>query len=127
MEARRIYLSIFGRPIPPIVQERFIAASAQLDRTVSPQELEEYGRLLAACTDLEAVEVAGRYTRRMKLLSRKFRLMVYLAETLPENQSFFVNERSSFLAGLWHSIAGTIWTVLKVIKGLWLLKRNGIV
>jgi hypothetical protein len=121
-EARRIYRALFGRPIPPIITARFAAASEQLEAAVDPQELAAYRRFIAACPDLEAGEVAGRYTRRLKLLSRKFRLMVYLAETLPENQPFFVNERTNFLAGLWHCCAGAARTAFKLAKGVWLLR-----
>ena len=121
-EAGRIYFAIFGRAMPPIVQERFAAANERLEQAAGPRELAECRRIVAACADLEAVEVAGRYTGRLKLLSRKFRLMVYLAETLPENQSFFVNETSSFPAGLWHGFAGGVRTVFKLLKGLWLLR-----
>ena len=123
IEARRIYAAIFGRAIPPIVQGRFAVASARLDRTVAPQELAAYGRIVATCVDLEALEVAARYTRRLPLLSRKFRLMAYLAETLPENQPFFVNERGSFLVGLWQSAFGVLATVFKLLKGFSLLRR----
>jgi len=123
MEGRKIYTAIFRRPVPPVVIQRFIAASAQLHRTVDPQELDRYYRAVAKCADLEALEIAARYARRSRLLSRKFRLMVYLAETLPENQPFFVNERSNLLAGLWHSFTGVLWTAWKALKGVWLLKR----
>ncbi len=123
VEARRIYAALFGRAIPPIVQDRFVAVSERLSRTVAPQELAAYGRIVAACADLEALEVAARYTHRLPLLSRKFRLMAYLAETLPENQPFFINERGSFLIGLWQSAIGVIATVFKLLKGVWLLRR----
>lgn len=123
-EAHNIYAAIFGRPVPPIIVERFAAASAQLHRTVDPQELDRYYRAVAQCADLEALELAARYTRRSTLLGRKFRLMVYLAETLPENQPFFVNERSSLLAGLWHTLYATFWTAWKLLKGLWLLRKG---
>jgi hypothetical protein len=122
-EAHKIYTAIFGRAIPRIVQERFVAASERLERTVAPQELAAYGRIAAVCDDLEALEVAARYSRRLPLLGRKFRLMVYLAETLPENQPFFVNARGSFLVGLWQSAIGVLTTIFKLLKGLWLLRR----
>ena len=123
MEAHKIYAAIFHRPVPPIVIERFAAASAQLHQMVDPPELNRYYRAVAQCADLEALEIAARYTRRSTLPSRKFRLMVYLAETLPENQPFFVNERSSLPAGLWHTFTAVLWTAWKMLKGVWLLKR----
>jgi hypothetical protein len=121
-EARKIYFAIFRRAIPPIVAERFAAANERLERAAGPRELAEHRRIVAECADLEAAEVAGRYTGRLKLLTRKFRLMVYLAETLPENQPFFVNETSSFLTGLWQGFAGGVRTIFKLLKGVWLLR-----
>ncbi len=49
--------------------------------------------------------------------------MAYLAETLPENQAFFVNEQSSFFGGMARSAAGVFRTVYKMLKGLWLVRR----
>jgi hypothetical protein len=122
-EARKIYAAILGREIPPIVLNRFVIASKRLNRSVPQVEMDSYYRAMMACDDLEALELAARYTRSFPLLSRKFRLMAYLAETLPENQSFFVNERSSFFDGMAHSAAGVFRTAHKMLKGLWLVRR----
>jgi hypothetical protein len=122
-EGRKIYAAIFGREIPPVVLDRFVAATKRLNRSVPQAEMDGYYRAMLACNDLEALEVAGRYTHKLLLLSRKFRLMAYLAETLPENQSFFVNERSSFAAGMARSAAGVFRTTFKLFKGLWLARR----
>jgi hypothetical protein len=121
-EAAAIYHAIFGRPIPPIVERRFTAASALLDASVSPAELDAYRRAIAGGGDLEALELAARYTRRLPLLSRKFRLMAYLAETLPENQGYFVNERSSFLAAVFVLAGAGVRTGWKMARGLWLVR-----
>ena len=122
-EGRKIYAAIFGREIPPAVLGRFVVATKQLNRSVPQAEMDPYYRALLACHDLEALEVASRYTHKFPLLSRKFRLMAYLAETLPENQPFFVNERSSFLIGMARSAAGALRTVFKLLRGLWLVRR----
>jgi hypothetical protein len=122
-EARKIYAAIFGREIPSLVRDRFVVASKRLNQAVPQAEMDSYYRAVSACTDLEALELAARYTRRFALLSRKFRLMAYLAETLPENQAFFINERSSFLNGMARSATGGFRTVYKMLKGLWLVRR----
>jgi hypothetical protein len=122
-EARKIYAAIFGREIPPLVLDRYVIASKRLNQSVSQAEMDSYYRAMMACPDLEALELAARYTRRFPLLSRKLRLMAYLAETLPENQAFFINERSSFIGGMARSAAGVFRTVYKMLKGLWLVRR----
>jgi hypothetical protein len=123
-EGRRIYAAIFGREIPPLVLDRYVIVSKRLNQSVPQPEMDSYYRALMACDDLEALELAARYTRKYPLLSRKFRLMAYLAETLPENQAYFINERSSFIRGMARSAAGGFRTVYKMIKGLWLVRRG---
>ena len=122
-EARKIYAAIFGREIPPLVLDRFVVASKRLNQSVPQAEMDSYYRAMSACADLEALELAACYTRRFASLSRKFRLMAYLAETLPENQAFFINERSSFLSGMARAWTGGFRTVYKMLKGLWLVRR----
>jgi hypothetical protein len=123
MEAEKIYKAIFQQSPPAEVTGRFIPASERLDQAVDAEELTRYRGILANCADLEAAEIATRYLRRSDLLTRKFRLMAYLAETAPENQHFFINERSSFLIGFWQSALGTLHTVFALVKGVWLLRR----
>jgi len=122
-ESEKLYKAIFGGDIPQGLRKRFCVASDLLNAAVLPTELDRYYRAMLACADLEALELAARYTHRLPLLSRKFRLMVYLAETLPENQPFFINERPGFLAGMARSAAGTFRTVFKMMKGLWIMRR----
>lgn len=121
-EGRKIYTAIFGREIPPIVLDRFMAASKRLNALTAQTEVDRCTRALLACPDPEALELAARYTRRLPLLTRKFRLMAYLAETRPENQHFFINQRSSFVGGLFHVAWAGLHTVWKMLIGLWLLR-----
>jgi len=122
-EARKIYVAIFGRELPSVLLDRFVIASKRLNQSVPQAEMDSYYRAILACDDLEALEVAARYTRRLPLLSRKFRLMAYLTETLPENQAFFINERSSFVGGMARSAIGVFRTAYKMARGFWLLRR----
>ncbi len=121
-EACRLHATLFGVPAPTIIQQRFAAASEQMDRGISPDDLAWYHRALDRIGDLEALEVATRYLRRRDLLFRKFRLMTYLAETQPEYQRFFINERSSFIAGFFRCALSTFRTGWKLCKGAWLLR-----
>ena len=62
-EARKIYAAIFGGEIPPIVLDRFVIASKRLNKSVPQVEMDSYYRAMMACDDLEALELAARYTR----------------------------------------------------------------
>ena len=122
-EAARIYRAIFGDEVPGVVAERFVGASAALDPSVAPEALVAYRLALDRVGDLEALEVACRYARRLPLLSRKFRLMVYLAETIPDNRERFINDRDAVLAGYTVVALGALRTAFKLVKGFTLLRR----
>lgn len=122
-ESQRIYQVLFDRPIPPVVAERFAAGSARLEASVAPGELERYRAAVASDVDLEAVELAARYTRRLPLLTRKFRLMAYLAETVPQNQSLFISRRDNLPFALLQVAFMTLRTVWLMPKGLVQLQR----
>ena len=123
LEAEKIYRSIFYQSIPDIIRQRFIKASDRLNQKVSSHELERYYRVVQIVDDLEALELACRYTKKLPLLSLKFHLMVFLAETLPKNQRFFINERTSFVRGLWFTVTGLVKTIYKMCKGIYLSRR----
>lgn len=122
-EAERIYRAIFGDDIPAVVSERFASASKQLEQSASAGELDIYREAIARVGDLEALEVAGRYTGRQTILSRKFRLMVHIAETIPENRTLFVADNDAVLTS-WVAITfGAVRTAWKLAKGLALAWR----
>ena len=122
-EADKIYRSIFYQRTPDVIRERFIEASVQVQQHISTQELELYYGVIKMVDDLEALEVACRYRKKMPLLTLKFRLMVFLAETLPENQRFFVNERTSFIKGMCSAAVSLLRTMYKLCRGFYLLTR----
>lgn len=122
-ESARIYRTLFDRPIPPVVAERFADGSARLEAHVSPGELARYRSALTGDLDLEALELAARYTRRLPLLTRKFRLMAYLAETVPENQSLFISHRDNLPVAFVRVAFMTLRTAWLMAKGLMLLRR----
>ena len=123
LEARKIYHILFRQKIPPILLERFSRVSKLLDDQTEPTKLEAYRRLILQVADLEALEMGCRLRRKFGLLSRKFHAMVYLAETLPRNQSFYINESSSFSRFLWEAGLGGVRSLYKALKGVWLCTR----
>lgn len=122
-EASRIYRALFKKDAPLIIKERYKAASAKLTCGFSDEERNEYLFALAEISDLEALEVAARFRRRVPCLTACFQLMVHLAETLPENRSFFVNGRDHKL----HAWGTIFWsglrTTYKMAKGLYLMRK----
>jgi hypothetical protein len=122
-EADRIYGALLGRPAPEVIRERFAEPSRRLDERLGPEETARYREALRRVGDLEALEVACRYRNRLPLLSLKFRAMLYLIETLPENQPRFIKERSNLWSVFWALKIGALRTAWKLGKGLMLCRR----
>jgi hypothetical protein len=120
-EADKIYRALFGKAAPEIVRARFGEATRLFNH--SPEDLQRYERVIEGGGNLEALEVACRYTGRYPILSERFRLMVYLAETLPENQPHYINDRDGLLRGLWTMIFGGVRTAWLLLRGFWILMR----
>jgi hypothetical protein len=118
-----IYRAIFRRNAPEIIKRRFAEASDRLHATTAGGDVERYYRAIQSTGDMEALEVACRYTKKFPLLVSKFRLMVYLAETLPENQHFFIKGRRGILGVAWALGAGALRTAFKLVKGLLLMAK----
>ncbi|MFW6131824.1 MAG: hypothetical protein ACOC5F_04415 [Candidatus Aminicenantaceae bacterium] len=121
-EAEKIYKAIFKNEIPPLVKQRFLKASEELFSDYSKKNIEEYKRALSKISDLEALEFAARRKSRIPLLIIKFRLMVYMAETVPENSRFFINRKDKKFTGKLSVLWIGMKAVWKYIKGLFLLR-----
>lgn len=124
-EAERIYQAIFKSQIPQKIRERYFQAADILFSRFSPEENQAFDEALKKVSDLEALEVAARLRKKMPPLVFRFRLMVYLAENLPANQSVFVNSRSRRIISYFSLFFGGLRTLCKFVKGWFLLRRVG--
>ena len=121
-EAEKIYRTLFKKEMPAVLRERYDAASEKLLRSFSQEQKDELDRLAKSNVDLEALEMAARYTGRYPLLSLKFRMMVHLAETLPENRSQYINVKNRRLVAFLSIGWGVLLSSLRLLKGLILLR-----
>ena len=121
-EAEKIYKAVFKTQIPPPIKERFLRASKKLSAGFTQEEMDEYRYVMLKISDLEALELAARRKNRLPLLVSRFRLMVYLAETMPENRKFFLGLKSRRLIWPWCIKFSGLRTVIKLIKGSFLLR-----
>jgi hypothetical protein len=122
-EAERIYHAIFRQPIPSQVKDRYYRASESLFSGVSLEENRAFEQALGGVSDLEALEIAARLRNKMPSLVNRFRLMVHLAESLPANQSVFVNSSDRRIPSFISLVFGAARTLYKYLKGRILLRR----
>jgi hypothetical protein len=125
-DAEKIYDAIFKRKIPPSLSKSFFEASEKLELRYSKDEINRYHKYMEKVKDLEALEYACRWFKRCPLLIDKFKIMVFLAETLPENHHAFVNENIRPIFN-WLLMGKTcLHSAWKLVKGIFLLKAHSI-
>jgi len=122
-EAQKIHQAIFGRPAPDIIQTRYTEACLTMEGLNTPDQPILMGEILDRVRDLEALELAARRRGRLHPLVLRFRLMVRLAETRPENRDLFVNSRRRRMAGWAAAVYGGLRTGFKLLKGFFLLRK----
>jgi len=125
-EAERIYHAIFNRKIPTSVLEHFEVLSKRVESRYSEEEVSKYFEAIKKTCDLEALEVASRHLKKMSVISEKFKIMVYLAETCPENYRVFVNEEPGFIRACISLISSLLRTGCKSVKGMVMIAVNKI-
>jgi hypothetical protein len=124
-EAERIYRAIFRTPIPAPLKDRYDMALPILFTGSSPEENRAVERALNCVSDLEALEFAARHQKKLPQLVYRFQLMVHLAESIPANQSVFVQSRDNKIRAYFSLLWGGLRTLYKFVKGWCLLRRVG--
>lgn len=122
LEAEKIYYAIFKKKIPDFVEKQYQTIVYRIEKNHSNDIINECSKYLENVKDLEALEIAARYMGKIPLLCEKFRAMIYISETIPENYNCFFNEKNSLFKGYIVMVFATLHTIRKVIKGLFLLR-----
>jgi hypothetical protein len=116
-EAEKIYSSLFHKRIPEQIRLRFNDVSKKVDAHYSQEEVRDYLKVINMVGDLEALEYAARFLRRMPMLTEKFKVMIYLSETIPDNFPLFVNENSNRFSGYLSLSCSLLRSGWKLMKG----------
>lgn len=125
-EAERIYYAIFNQQIPASIRMHFEVISKKIEGRYPEEEVNKYFEYIKKTCDLEALEVAARHLKKLPVLSEKFKVMVYLAETCPENYNVFFNEEPGVIRAYILLISSVLRTGFKVVKGMVILAVNKI-
>ena len=123
-DAQKLYKALFQSEVPRTVKDRFVMASSRLSKDFSPDEIQDYNRVLNTVSDLEALELAARYQNKIPYLVHQIQLMVRLAEAVPENRAEFVNAKDRRFRGILLMFWSGIRTVFKLLKGNCLLRKH---
>jgi hypothetical protein len=122
VHAQRIYNVLFPGDIPAELETRFHHAWQVLAADYSQQEHAEFRAAMRAANDLEALEIACRRRRRLRILTDQVVLMAVLGETLPRHSSFYVQLHAEPLRGLCSLPWCLLRTVWKIVKGTFLVR-----
>jgi hypothetical protein len=120
-EGERIYFTIFRRRIPSVILAHFNNLSEKIEARFSKEEITYYYRYLEKVNDLEALELAARHLKKLPVLTVKFKAMLYLAETLPENYTSYINDKNRSYSAHLILIAAVFRSFFKFMKGIILL------
>ena len=118
-EARHLHAALFREEVPPEVEEGYVQAHRFFCRK-EPDGI-DLATIVARRLDVEAIELVLR--RKRPELTRKLRLLLYLAEARPSHYRRLVNEADRPVRA-WLSLGGAVLrTGFKYFKGRLLLRR----
>ena len=123
-ESEKIYYAIFKKKPPVWIKNHFENLSKRIEADFPEKEIIRYRRYTEKTNDLEALELAARHLKQIPLLTVKFNIMIYLAETVHENYSVYINTKDSLLSGYLLLIASAFRSLYKFSKGVLLLLIN---
>src|SRR5215510_12832240 len=121
-EASALHCAAFGRDVPEKIADRYIEAHSVVLPRVAVIDEQWMERVIAAETDLEALELALRTREPDHVLCQKLKLLIYITEAFPEYYGDFVNEERRRFEGFYSLALHGLRTVYKYLKARWLLR-----
>lgn len=121
-EAAALHRAIFRTEVAPEVAQKYVEAHKYCLQSLSPQEQHWMDEVIAKGLDLEALEAAFRVLGPDHVLSRKFKIMVYIAEAYPLYFRAFVNEKRRRFFALLAMTVHVLRTGFKLLKGMYLVR-----
>jgi len=122
-EASALHCAAFGRDVPEKIADRYIEAHSVALPRVAVRDEQWMECVIAAETDLEALELALRTRESDHVLCQKLKLLIYITEAFPEYYGEFVNERPQRVRAFCILAFHCARALYKHLKG-WCLFRN---
>ena len=121
-EARHLHAALFQEEIPAELEEGYVRAH---DYYCQEPDGIDITAIVARKLDVEALELVLR--RKRPALTRKLRMLLYLAEARPSHSPRLVNESDRPVRG-WISLCrAVLQTGFKYVQGRVLLRRHRVV
>jgi len=114
------YKIIFGGFPPQVIIKEYIKANNLL---LSEEERLKLKEIILEKADIEAIEIASRLKFTNNLLTRKIHILMYLAETIPQNFETFINVKNRRIFAFINLSYNFVRSIYKFVKGKFLLKR----
>jgi len=115
-----LYKKIFGEFPPQIIIKEYIKANNLL---LSEQERLKIKEIILKKADIEAIEIASRIKFKNNLLTKKIHILMYLAETIPQNFETFISVKNRRIFSVIDLTYNFVRSIYKYVKGMILLKR----
>jgi hypothetical protein len=122
-EGKLLHASIFRSPIPEPVLQKYIEAHHYYLISPDLSELTWMNKVIRLRFDLEALEIALRFSNQRHLLVRKVKILVYITEAFDGYRPLFINEHPQKLRAIVTLAFYGLKTVWKFLKGKFLLWR----
>ncbi len=122
-EAEYFYMKMFSAVPPLSILEKYRKANLAL----LEEQNEKIKLLVLKKADIEAIEFAWRLKSPTNFLTKKIHILLYLAETTPENFDRFYNLKTRKTKTWFMLFFHSLRTVYKLLKGKILLKRYKLV
>ena len=125
-EGEHLHSSIFGSRIPDPVLQKYVEAHQYYLTSPEESELTWMAEVIRLGLDVEALEIALRFSDKCHLLVRKVKILVHITEAFDAYRPRFVNEHPQRLRAIvilaFHGLR-TVWKFLKGKFLLWRLNR----
>ncbi len=125
-EAAALHRVLFGHPISPELAQQYAGACRRLLAQDSATQQVSVPALIAKSVDLEAVELALRLRNPDNTLTKRFHILMFLAESRSSHFQHYVSKRGGFWRALLSLSFASFRSLYKFLKGTWQVRYHSV-